>query len=144
MSIQIFFEDIKPIRINKNVIKKNIKNLILNESKKAGDISVILCSDSYLLDVNKSFLKHDYYTDIVTFDYCEVDVISGDLFISIHRVKENADNFAVSFIEELYRIVFHGILHLVGYNDKTKKEQDKMRRKENFYLSRIDFGEYIK
>ncbi len=71
-------------------------------------------------------------------------MISGDLFISIHRVKENADNFAVSFIEELYRIVFHGILHLVGYNDKTKKEQDKMRRKENFYLSRIDFGEYIK
>jgi rRNA maturation RNase YbeY len=144
MSIQIVFEDIEPIQINKNLIKKNIKNLIFNESKKSGDISVILCSDSYLLQINEKFLKHNYYTDIITFNYCEGNVISGDLFISIYRVKENADNFEVSFIEELYRVVFHGILHLVDYNDKTKEEQEKMRQKENFYLSRVDFGEYIK
>lgn len=139
MSIQIVFEDIEPIKVNKNLIKKNIKDLIFSELKKSGDISVILCSDSYLLEVNKKFLKHDYYTDIITFNYCEGDVISGDLFISICSVKENADNFTVSFIEELYRVVFHGILHLVGYDDKTKEEQKKMRQKENFYLSKVDF-----
>ena len=139
MSIQIAFEDIKPLKINKNSVKRNIKSLISNEFKKSGNISVILCSDSYLLEINKQFLKHNYYTDIITFNYCEGDVVSGDLYISTDRVKENADNFASTFIEELYRVIFHGILHLLGYNDKTKEEQVEMRKKENFYLGEADF-----
>lgn len=144
MSIQIVFEDIKSLKINKNSIKKNTKSLIFNEFKKIGYISIILCSDLYLLKINKQFLKHNYYTDIITFNYCEEDTISGDLFISACRVKENADNFEVSFIVELYRVIFHGILHLIGYNDKTKEEQVEMRKKEDFYLREIGFGGYIK
>ena len=139
MSIQIIFEDIKPLKINKNLIKKSIKYLIFNELKKPGDISVVLCSDLYLLEINKKFLKHDYYTDIITFNYCEGDTVSGDLFISADRVKENAGNFASTFMKELYRVIFHGVLHLIGYNDKTKDEQAEMRRKENFYLSEVGF-----
>ena len=139
MSIQIAFEDIKPLKINKSSVKRNVKSLISNELKKSGNISVILCSDSYLLEINKQFLKHNYYTDIITFNYCEGDVVSGDLYISTDRVKENADNFASTFVEELYRVIFHGILHLLGYNDKTKEEQVEMRQKENFYLGKADF-----
>lgn len=144
MSIQIVFEGIKPLKINKTSVKRNIKGLISNELKKTGDISVILCSDSYLLEINKRFLKHDYYTDIITFNYCEGDTVSGDLFISIDRVKENADNFASTFMQELYRVIFHGVLHLIGYNDKTEEEQAEMRRKEDFYLSEFDFEEIVK
>ena len=140
MSIQIVFEDIKPLKINKNSVKGNIKSLISNELKKSGNICVILCSDSYLLEINKQFLNHDYYTDIITFNYCEGNTVSGDLFISIDRVKENADDFASVFMKELYRVIFHGILHLIGYNDKTKEEQVEMRQKEDFYLSKVDFG----
>ena len=140
MSIQIIFEDIKPQQINKNLIKRNIKNLISNELKKTGEISVVLCSDSYLLEINKQYLKHDYYTDIITFNYCEGNTISGDLFISTERVKENADTFASTFLKELYRVIFHGVLHLIGYNDKTKEEQIEMQRKEDFYLNEADKG----
>ena len=140
MSIQIAFEDIKPLKIGKNSVKKNIKYLISNELKRLGNISVILCSDLYLLEINRQFLKHNYYTDIITFNYCEKDTVSGDLYISADRVKENAGNFASTFMEELYRVIFHGVLHLIGYNDKTKEEQVEMRQKENFYLSKVDFG----
>ena len=140
MSIQIIFEDINPQQINKNLIKRNIKNIISNELKKTGEISVVLCSDSYLLEINKQYLKHDYYTDIITFNYCEGNTISGDLFISTERVKENADTFASTFLKELYRVIFHGVLHLIGYNDKTKEEQIEMQRKEDFYLNEVDKG----
>jgi len=141
VNIQIVFEGIKPLKINKNLVKRSIKNLISNELKKLGDISVILCSDSYLLEINKQYLKHDYYTDIITFNYCEGNTVSGDLFISTDRVKENACNFETTFIKELYRVIFHGILHLIGYNDKTKEEQIEIQRKEDFYLSEVDFEE---
>ena len=141
MGIQIVFEDIKPLKLNKNLVKRSIKSLISNELKKSGNISVILCSDSYLLEINKQYLKHDYYTDIITFNYCEGNTVSGDLFISTDRVKENACNFETTFIKELYRVIFHGILHLIGYNDKTKEEQIEIQRKEDFYLSEVDFEE---
>lgn len=138
-STQFIFEDINPISIQEKTIKYHINKLINNEFKKVGDITVIFCSDNYLLDVNKQYLNHNYYTDIITFDYVEDNVISGDLFISIDRVKENAEEYAVSLIKELYRVVFHGVLHLIGYNDKSNEEQQVMTQKENFYLAKVDF-----
>ncbi len=137
--IEIFFEDIKPLKLNKPHINKYAKYLINNEIKKTGNISLIFCSDKYLLDININYLNHNYYTDIITFNYVEGDVISGDLFISIDRVRENAVEFDAIFIKEVYRVIFHGLLHLVGYNDKTKEEKKLMREKEDLYLSEVDF-----
>jgi rRNA maturation RNase YbeY len=136
---EFIFEDIKPISFHKKILKKHLNRLINNEIKVVGDITIIFCSDKYLLDVNKQFLNHNYYTDIITFDYVEDNVISGDLFISIDRVKENAREYGVDLIVELYRVVFHGVLHLVGYNDKTDEEQRIMTEKENYYIAEVDF-----
>lgn len=139
IEIEFFFEDITAFEIENEFASKQIKQLIEAENKETGDISVIFCSDEYLLKMNKTHLNHDYYTDIITFNYVDENLISGDLFISIDRVKENAVKFEVSFYEELYRVILHGILHLVGYNDKTDDEKKVMREKENYYLSKIDF-----
>jgi len=139
-TIQIFFEDIPLLKIKRGVLKKHIKQLINSELADLGNISVVFCSDNYLLNINKQYLNHNYYTDIVTFDYGENSVISGDLFISVDRVTENAKIFNKAFYNELYRVVFHGILHLVGYNDKTNEEKRVMRNKEDYYLSEVDFG----
>lgn len=137
--IEIFYEDIRPIKLSKPHIKKHIKYLINNEIKELGIISLIFCSDNFLLEINTNYLNHNYYTDIITFNYVEGEVISGDLFISIERVKENAIAFETTCIMELYRVIFHGLLHLVGYNDKTKEEKKIMREKEDLYLSEVDF-----
>lgn len=139
-NIQIFFEDIKPINLRKQHIQKLVKELIKSELKITGEISLIMCSDEYLLKINIGYLQHDYYTDIITFNYVEGNVISGDLFISIERVKENSEKYNTSWIKELYRVIFHGLLHLVGYNDKTTEEQVIMREKEDFYLAGVDFN----
>lgn len=142
--IQIFYEDIRPIKIHRNHIKKSIKNLINKELKLPGDLTVILCSDKYLLKINIEYLQHNYFTDIITFNYVDGNVISGDLFISIERVKENSAEFNTSLIKELYRVMFHGVLHLIGYNDKTADEKIVMREKEDLYLSEVDFSEIEK
>ena len=139
-NIHFFFEDTKPLKIKKRHIKNSVKSLILNELFTPGDISVVFCSDEYLLSINREYLNHDYYTDIVTFNYVEDSIISGDLVISIDRVKDNAEIFRSEFVVELYRVVFHGVLHLVGYNDKTEAEKAQMRKKEDFYLSEVDFS----
>lgn len=106
-----------------------------SENFSLGNISIIYCSDSYILGMNAKFLKHDYYTDIITFDYSEGKVLSGDLFISIDSVKDNASNFGATFENELNRVMVHGILHLIGYDDHTGAEQKMMRLKENEYLA---------
>ena len=142
--LELFYEDIQPLKLRKTHIKKYIKLLITSELKKAGDISVIFCSDKYLLDVNIQYLKHNYYTDIITFNYVEGDIISGDLFISVERVIENAQKFKTSWIKELYRVIFHGLLHLTGYNDKTPEESKIIRKMEDKYLSEVDFSEIEK
>lgn len=139
--IEVFFEDTKPIKLKKSVLKKHIISLINNELKKTGSITIVFCSDNYLLEMNKKYLEHDYFTDIITFDYVENDVISGDLFISIDRVKDNAEKFNATFLNELMRVVFHGVLHLAGFKDKTTPDQQLMREKENFYLSGVDLSE---
>ncbi|MCH3924108.1 MAG: rRNA maturation RNase YbeY [Bacteroidales bacterium] len=116
---------------NKIKIKQWIKDIVTREDKKLGEISYIFCDDNKILEVNKQYLSHDYFTDIITFDYVEKDIISGDIIISIDRVKENSKSFNSSFEDELHRVIIHGVLHLIGYNDKTDKEQQIMREKEN-------------
>ncbi|HKL31857.1 MAG TPA: rRNA maturation RNase YbeY [Tangfeifania sp.] len=139
-STTFFFEDISTFELDQDFAGRQIKQLINEEKKETGDISVIFCSDRYLLEMNKKHLNHDYFTDIITFNYVEDDVISGDLFISADRIRENAGKFNVTFHEELYRVILHGILHLVGYNDKTSEEKKVMKDKENYYLGKIEFG----
>lgn len=114
-----------------------IKTVITKENKTLGEINYIFCTDEYLLEKNQTFLNHNTYTDIITFDYSEENQISGDIFISIERVKENARKFAVEFETELKRVMIHGVLHLIGYKDKSEDEQKLMREKENFYLEEI-------
>jgi len=138
-SIEIFFEDIQPFSIYKKHINRHVRSLIISEFKIVGDVSIIFCSDKYLLDINKQYLNHDYFTDIITFDYVQNDLISGDLFISFGRIFENAKAFDKALINEIYRVIFHGVLHLVGYNDKSDDEQKTMTEKENYYLSEVDF-----
>ena len=133
-NIEFFFEDIQTFELDQDFAGRQINQLINGETKEAGDISVIFCSDEYLLEMNKEHLNHNYYTDIITFNYVEKKVISGDLFISADRVRENANKFNVTFHQELYRVILHGVLHLVGYNDKTDDEKKVMREKENYYL----------
>ena len=139
-STTFFFEDISTFELDQDFCGRQIKKLINEEKKETGDISVIFCSDGYLLEMNKKHLNHDYFTDIITFNYVEDDVISGDLFISADRIRENAGKFNVTFLEELYRVILHGILHLVGYNDKTSEEKKVIKDKENYYLGKIEFG----
>ena len=116
---------------SKRLVSTWVSSVVLKHKKTLGDICVVSCSDEYLLTVNIEHLDHDYYTDIITFDYSEGNGISGDLLISFERVKENAKNHGVGFQEELRRVIIHGVLHLVGYKDKTDKEALEMREKEN-------------
>jgi rRNA maturation RNase YbeY len=106
-----------------------------NESYTIGAINLIICSDEHLLEMNQQFLNHDYYTDIITFDTSNGSVISGDLYVSIDRVKDNATELGFKLTNELHRVFVHGLLHLCGYADKTKPEQATMRAKEDHYLS---------
>lgn len=106
-----------------------------SEIRRIGNISIIFCSDNYVLDINQKYLQHDYFTDIITFDYCEGDRLSGDLFISVDSVRENSVGFGTEFKDELNRVIIHGLLHLVGYDDHTEKDIKLMRSKENYYLS---------
>lgn len=115
----------------RTILKQWIKAIVENNKKEVGEISYIFCSDEQLLKINKEFLNHDYYTDIITFDYSETDVVSGDLFISIERIKDNAKTLKTSYQEELHRVIIHGVLHLLGYKDKTEEESENMRKLED-------------
>ncbi|WP_396152371.1 rRNA maturation RNase YbeY [Flavobacterium sp.] len=108
-----------------------IETIILSENKTAGEISYVFCDDDYLHAINMQYLNHDTLTDIISFDYTEGDVISGDIFVSIERVKDNAIDFKVTFEEELKRVLAHGVLHYCGYKDKTDIDAALMRTKEN-------------
>ena len=110
---------------------KCVKTIITSQGKKVGVISYLFCDDDYVLEANQSFLNHDTYTDIITFDYVEGDVVSGDIMISVDRVKENATIFDVPFDRELHRVIIHGILHLLGQGDKTTFEAAQMRKRED-------------
>jgi rRNA maturation RNase YbeY len=116
---------------SRTLIKKWLKQIIENKGYKLGTLSYILCDDDYLLEINKQYLQHEFYTDIITFDYVENGVINGDIFISVDRVKENAALFGVSEREELMRVFAHGVLHLSGLKDATSEEASQMRKAEN-------------
>ena len=116
---------------SRTLIKKWLKQIIENKGYKLGTLSYILCDDDYLLEINKQYLQHEFYTDIITFDYVENGVINGDIFISVDRVKENASLFGVSEREELMRVFAHGVLHLSGLKDATSEETTQMRKAEN-------------
>ena len=132
--IRYFCEDIKFTYKNKLANNRWLKMVAGSEIRKIGDINVIFCSDNYILDVNMKYLQHDYFTDIITFDYCEGKVLSGDLFISVDSVRENSIEFGTDFEEELRRVIVHGVLHLIGYDDHTEEDKKVMRQKENYYL----------
>jgi len=120
---------------NQEQITNWIENTIKEEGYQLEEISYIFCDDTYLLEKNIEYLNHDTLTDIISFDYSVGKIISGDIFISIERVMENASEFKVNFIDELHRVIIHGILHYCGYKDKTSNEKEVMRNKENYYLS---------
>jgi len=117
---------------------KWFKEIILNYNKKPGNISIIFCDDSRLLEINQKYLKHFYFTDVITFNYNNSDVISGDIFISLDRVVENASLFNVDVYHELNRVMVHGLLHLLGFKDKSKTEIIEMRNIENLCLSMLN------
>lgn len=132
--IRYYKEDIKFELKAKALNNKWLKFVAESEIRKIGDINIIFCSDNYILDVNMRYLQHDYFTDIITFDYCEKNILSGDLFISIDSVRENAVYYGTDFNDELNRVMVHGILHLIGYDDHSEEEISQMRAKENYYL----------
>ncbi len=133
--IKYFSEDIKFDFKGKTANNRWLRFVAGAEARCLGDVNIIFCSDTYLLDINMRYLQHDYFTDIITFDYCEGNVLSGDLFISIDSVRENALFYKTDFKEELRRVMVHGVLHLAGYEDHTPDEQKTMRSKEDYYLS---------
>ena len=137
--LDINYEDVDDLSLNDIDLTNWISKVCVNENYNLGDISLIFCSDEYLLDMNRTHLDHDYYTDIITFDYSDNQIVSGDLFISIDRVRDNASDFNVSFDHELHRVIIHGVLHLCGYKDKSDDEEKLMRTKENNALSLISF-----
>ncbi len=133
--IQFHSEGVDFELFNKNKIEQWLSSSISAEGKTLGEINVVFCNDKYLLELNQNYLNHDTYTDIITFDYVVDKQISGDLFISIERVRENANTLNLKLEDELSRVLIHGVLHLLGYQDKTSKEALEIRAKEDFYLA---------
>lgn len=134
MEINFVHENVD-VDINEEQISEWVEEVIETEEKEMGEITVVFCDDEYLLDVNREHLNHDYYTDIITFDYVVGDLIMGELYISVDRIADNAKEFAVDFLTELQRVIIHGVLHLCGYPDATDTEKQVMRSKENEALS---------
>ena len=131
--IHFFYENTEE-KIQEN-LKIWIEKIIISEEKKLGEINYIFCDDEYLLKINQDFLNHDYYTDIITFDQVRGKTISGEIFVSLQRIKDNASLISKNYEEEKKRVIAHGVLHLCGYKDKTEEQQKIMRAKEDFYLS---------
>lgn len=136
MPIRFFQEETSFTPEQKNKLKRWINTVIEHENSIPGEINYIFCSDEYLLQINRNYLNHNYYTDIITFDQSEGDQrIQGDIYISADRVQENSKDASVPFKEEIRRVMIHGVLHLLGFNDRTKEEKKQMRQKENACLS---------
>ena len=132
--INFFFENIENLALGHKT-SSWLQSIIVSEQKKPGEINYIFCDDEYLLKVNQDYLQHDYYTDIITFDYVKGKTISGDIFVSLQRIIDNAASLSLNFEDELHRVLAHGILHLCGYKDKDDEEITLMRNKEDYYLS---------
>lgn len=133
--INFFYEEI--FELVEEELKHWLELIITSEGKKPGTLNYIFCKDEYLLKINKDFLQHDDYTDIITFDKVRGKTISGEIFVSLPRVKDNAEALSRPYEEEKRRVLAHGVLHLCGYGDKTEEEQKMMRSKENHYLQKF-------
>lgn len=139
-AIQFFEEDITYKLRDKAKVRQWVKETIEAEGFKLSELNYVFCSDDYLLEINQQYLDHDTYTDIVTFDNSEKEgVIVSDIFISIPRIKENAEKFKVSETDEVHRVIIHGALHLLGYTDKSPADKKKMTEKEDLYLAKRQF-----
>ncbi len=135
MAIRFFSDGVSFQPKNKRKISHRLKSVADREGKKIGTLCYVFVSDEKILEINKKFLQHDYYTDIITFDDSSESTISGEMYISIDTVRTNADEYQTDFAEELLRVMIHGVLHLCGYDDKTENEQQQMRAAEAKYLS---------
>jgi probable rRNA maturation factor len=134
--IQFFFNEVPAFLKKRRKLKGFIRNIFERKGIKLKSLTCIFCSDEYLLNINKQFLKHNYYTDIITFNLHSPNNIEGELYISTDRVKENAKNHKTLFDKEMHRVIFHGILHLCGYNDKTPSQKILIRQQENLLLKK--------
>jgi probable rRNA maturation factor len=134
-SISFHSEGVRTKSPSKRLLKAWIKEFVSNHGKKVGEIAFVFCDDEKILEVNRNFLQHDYYTDIITFDYCEDDVVSGDIYISVERVIENASFHKVEYNAELLRVLAHGVLHLIGFQDKEEIFKLKMTENEDLCIS---------
>jgi rRNA maturation RNase YbeY len=133
--IQFYFLDRSPTLKERNRLKVFIEKLFITEEKNLGNLSYVFCSDAHLLNINRDFLKHDFYTDVITFDLSATkNEIEGEVYLSVDRIRDNAKHLGVSFKEELHRVIFHGALHLCGYKDKSYEDILLMRGKEESYL----------
>ena len=130
-----FNNDDVSINLKKLILKRWIKKVIESYGLKSGDINYIFCSDDKILEVNRQYLQHDYYTDIITFDYDQNRTVNGDMFISVDTVKSNSLQYAPSFTDELHRVIIHGVLHLCGLKDKTPHDEKNMRAAEDAALA---------
>ncbi len=130
----IYYHDVNFKIKGVNKIKSLISLIFKRENRFYERINFIFCTDDYLLEFNRKYLKHDFYTDIITFDFSDNEEIQAEAYISIERVKDNAHTYEAFFFEELIRVIIHGTLHLCGYNDKTESQKKKMRNKENEYI----------
>lgn len=133
--IEYFAEDVGMPDFNQADVNDWIATIIQNHDQELGEISVIFCSDEYILKVNREYLEHDYFTDIITFDYCEGGLVNGDLFISLDTVFDNSKDFETGYDNELMRVIIHGVLHLIGFKDKSDEDQAEMTKQENISLS---------
>ena len=136
--VYFFYQNVQISLSNRSGLKKFIESVFRKERKSLASINYIFVSDNALLEINKQFLKHDFYTDIITFDLSESEDIIAEIYISIDRVRDNAKALGISFKCEIHRVIFHGALHLCGFGDKTKGEKTEMREKEDFYLQKYD------
>ena len=137
MKVNIFSEEVKSPKITKSLITSIAKIISIDENVKFLNINIIFCNDNYLLAINKEYLQHDYFTDIITFDYRDNELISSDIFISIDRVLENSQLLNVTYNRELQRVIIHGLLHLSGYEDDTPEKRKNMSIREDYYLEKI-------
>lgn len=135
--INILTESVECPDIQMDRIKFWIQSLVEQHDKALGELTIVFCSDEYILEINQNYLKHDYYTDIITFDYCTGNLVSGDLIISLDTVSSNSKKFNSAFITELHRVIIHGVLHLLGFKDKNSSEANEMRRNEDLALQQL-------
>ncbi|MDZ4806853.1 MAG: rRNA maturation RNase YbeY [Bacteroidota bacterium] len=134
-----FFPRVKVNLTNRTQLKKYVQSIFKKEGRQLQSINYIFCTDKAVLAINRQFLSHDFYTDIITFNLSDSNAIQAEIYISVDRVKDNATQLGVSFKSELHRVIFHGVLHLCGYRDKNRVETKEMRSKEEFYLHKYVF-----